>query len=70
LIHFNLSGPGKILGVGNGDPSSHESDRVPRRRLFNGLAMVLIQSRERAGSIRLVASSPGLISAVTTIRAA
>ena len=26
LIHFDLSGPGKILGVGNGDPSCHEPD--------------------------------------------
>jgi beta-galactosidase len=25
-IHFELSGAGKILGVGNGDPSSHEPD--------------------------------------------
>jgi beta-galactosidase len=26
LIHFELSGPEKILGVGNGDPSCHEPD--------------------------------------------
>ena len=26
LLHFDLSGPGKILGVGNGDPSCHEPD--------------------------------------------
>ena len=26
LVHFELSGPGKILGVGNGDPSCHEPD--------------------------------------------
>ena len=26
LIHFSLSGPGKIIGVGNGDPSCHEPD--------------------------------------------
>ncbi len=26
LIHFELSGPGKILGVGNGDPTCHEPD--------------------------------------------
>ena len=26
LIHFTLSGPGKIIGVGNGDPSCHEPD--------------------------------------------
>jgi beta-galactosidase len=26
LIHFELTGPGKIIGVGNGDPSCHEPD--------------------------------------------
>jgi beta-galactosidase len=26
MVHFALSGPGKILGVGNGDPSCHEPD--------------------------------------------
>lgn len=26
-IYFELQGPGKIIGVGNGDPSSHEPDR-------------------------------------------
>jgi len=26
-IHFALKGPGKILGVGNGDPSCHEPDQ-------------------------------------------
>jgi beta-galactosidase len=27
-ITFELTGPGKIIGVGNGDPSSHEPDRL------------------------------------------
>jgi len=27
LIHFDLAGEGKIIGVGNGDPSSHEPDQ-------------------------------------------
>jgi beta-galactosidase len=35
LVRFELSGPGKILGVGNGDPSCHEPDtyidRAPTR---------------------------------------
>jgi beta-galactosidase len=26
LVHFELSGPGKIIGVGNGDPACHEPD--------------------------------------------
>ena len=30
-IEFAITGPGKIIGVGNGDPSSHEADQyVPR----------------------------------------
>jgi beta-galactosidase len=27
LVSFTLSGPGKIIGVGNGDPASHEADK-------------------------------------------
>ena len=26
-VTFNISGPGRIIGVGNGDPSSHEPDK-------------------------------------------
>jgi beta-galactosidase len=26
-VRFTLTGPGKIIGVGNGDPTSHEPDR-------------------------------------------
>ncbi|HXF11172.1 MAG TPA: DUF4982 domain-containing protein, partial [Desulfuromonadaceae bacterium] len=26
LVHFTVNGPGKIIGVGNGDPSCHEPD--------------------------------------------
>jgi beta-galactosidase len=26
LVHFSLKGPGRIIGVGNGDPASHEPD--------------------------------------------
>ncbi len=27
LVHFAIQGPGKIIGVGNGDPSCHEPDQ-------------------------------------------
>ena len=27
LVTFELKGPGRLIGVGNGDPSSHENDR-------------------------------------------
>ncbi|KAF0093563.1 MAG: beta-galactosidase [Puniceicoccaceae bacterium 5H] len=33
LVHFEIDGPGKIIGVGNGNPSSHEAERnVPSMR--------------------------------------
>jgi beta-galactosidase len=59
-IVFQVSGPGRIIGVGNGDPSSHEPDKAHKRRAFNGLCMVIVQSRKEPGEIRLEASSPGL----------
>jgi beta-galactosidase len=66
-IEFQMSGSGKLIGVGNGDPSSHEADNADRRRAFNGLCMAIVQSTRESGEIRLVANSPGLRSAAITI---
>ena len=66
-IVFELSGPGKIIGVGNGDPSSHEPDKAHKRRAFNGLCMVIVQSAKEPGEMRLRASSPGLEPATLAI---
>jgi beta-galactosidase len=62
-ITFEVKGDGQLLGVGNGDPSSHESDKAPHRRLFSGLALALLQSTTRGkgrGSITLRATGSGL----------
>ena len=59
-IAFELSGNGRIIGVDNGQPDSHESYQAPARRAFNGLALVLIQTTVRAGDISLRASAPSL----------
>jgi beta-galactosidase len=66
-ILFQLSGPGKIIGVGNGDPSSHEPDKAHKRRAFNGLSMVIVQSSKEPGEIRLEATSSGLEPATLAI---
>jgi len=67
LIHFKLSGNAKIIGVGNGDPSSHEADKYFtdnwQRHLFNGKAQVIIQSGKEASNIQLTVTSEGLIEA-------
>jgi beta-galactosidase len=66
LVRFSITG-GRIIGVGNGDPSSHESDQSTERSLFNGYAQVIVQSSRHAGDIRLTAQADGLTSADTTI---
>ena len=69
LINFIVSG-GTIIGVGNGNPSSHEADKASQRSVFNGLAQVIVQSTNQPGSIVLTASSTGLTSTNITITAA
>lgn len=68
-VEFELSGPGRIIGVGNGDPSCHEPDKGTRRSLFNGLAQVIIQTTKTAGPIVLTARAPGLPPAKLTLDA-
>lgn len=59
-VTFEVEGPGRILGVGNGDPTSHEPDRASRRLTFNGLCQAILQTTTDAGPIRVVATAPGL----------
>jgi beta-galactosidase len=69
-IAFDLRGAGRIIGVDNGRPDSHESYQANRRKAFNGLALVLVQSTREPGSIILAASSPSLASAQIQLSAA
>lgn len=60
LVKFSVEGPGKIIGTGNGNPSSHEPDKANQRMAFNGYCLVLVQSLKAAGEIKLKATSGGL----------
>ena len=66
-VIFRASGEGKLIGVGNGDPTSHESDKGTSRRAFCGLSMAIVQSTKTAGNITLEATSPGLAPASLTV---
>jgi beta-galactosidase len=63
-VEITVSGPVRILGVGNGDPAYKADERPQDReartyhvRTFNGLAQILIQSQKEKGeatvSVRL-----------------
>ena len=60
-VRFRVSGDAAIIGVGNGDPSSHEPDKATRRRAFGGRCMAIVQSkRGKPGVITLEAESTAL----------
>jgi beta-galactosidase len=63
-IAFAVTGPGTLIGVGNGDPTSHESDIGSSRKAFSGLAAAMVQSTRKVGQITVTATSPGLQSSV------
>ena len=67
MTHFSVDGA-SIIGVGNGDPNSHEPEKGDRRSLFNGLAQIIIQAKDGARSpILLRADSEGLKPAILRI---
>ncbi len=55
IISFKVTGDGTLIGVGNGDPNCQESDKAPKRSLFNGLAQVIVQSTRTPGTITVEA---------------
>ncbi|MCW3092318.1 MAG: Beta-galactosidase Arabinogalactan endo,4-beta-galactosidase [Ferruginibacter sp.] len=71
MIKFSISGPGSIIGVGNGDPSSHEPDKCMdgawQRRLFNGKCQVIVQAGVNTGMIKFEAKSTSLATGSTDI---
>lgn len=78
-----VSGPGRVLGVGNGDPTNHEPNQATWRSAFHGLVRGVVQvtldasspSSERAellamdidGGVRTQILDPHSTSAPTTI---
>jgi beta-galactosidase len=68
-VSFQLSGGGRILGVGNGNPSDHAPDRANQRNAFHGRCIVIIQAGSNPETLQLTATSPGLGSANMTFRA-
>jgi len=74
-VSLELTGPGRIIGVGNGDPSCHEPDKfLPapgeqpwKRSVFNGLAQIIVQAGKKPGPLRLRAAAKGLRPGAVTI---
>lgn len=69
LLRFSVTENATILGVGNGDPSSHEPDKAQQRLAFNGLCQVIVQAGRSAGDVVFTAQAEGLPPARLTLNA-
>jgi beta-galactosidase len=71
LMRFSIKGDAKIIGVGNGDPSSHEPDKCAdgawQRALFSGKCQVIVQAGTALNVIKFEAKATGLESGLTDI---
>ena len=67
LVTFRVTGTGKLIGVGNGDPSSHEPDKGDTRSAFGGLCCAIVQAAKEAGELRIEATAAGLEGAVLVV---
>ncbi|MDE3201889.1 MAG: DUF4982 domain-containing protein [Acidobacteriota bacterium] len=68
-VTFKVSGSGRLIGVGNGDPTDLASDIGTKRKAFSGYCMGIVQSSKDAGNITVEVSADGLTSASLTIPA-
>jgi beta-galactosidase len=66
-LTFQIQGEGKIIGLDNGNPVSHEDFKGGHRKAFAGLCLAIVQSTAKPGQIQVAATSPGLRSGSVTI---
>jgi len=66
-IEFTVTGAGKLIGTGNGDPTNQQPDKGSLRKAFGGLCVAIVQVTKQAGPITIEASSKGLPTATLTL---
>ncbi len=68
-VEFEMSGPGVIAALGNGDGTGDTPYQGKQAKLFHGRAIVVLRTSKTAGTIKLTATSAGLPKATLTIQA-
>ena len=67
-LEFSVSGEGAFRAVCNGDATSTELFHLPAMKLFNGMAVVIVRSTDRAGEMELTVKGRNLKTAALKIR--
>lgn len=67
-VSVTVTGPGRLVGLDNGDSSDLDSYKASSRRLFGGKLLAIIQTTDAEGEIVVTATSNGLESATYTLK--
>ena len=67
-LKFKVTGNGDFRAACNGDATSLESFHLPTMKLFSGKLVVLVQSKNKAGDIKLSVNGKGLKGAEVVIK--
>jgi beta-galactosidase len=57
-VSYSITGPGKIVGVDNGNPISIEPFKALKRMAYNGKCLAIVQSTGTEGQIVVTATTP------------
>ena len=69
LVEFEVAGSGELVATDNGDPADLVSFNSPKRKVFSGLALVIVRGKpNQSGEMIITAKSEGLTSAQIIIK--
>ncbi|SFF07658.1 beta-galactosidase [Paenibacillus catalpae] len=66
-IHICVEGPGRLVGLDNGDSTDYDSYKGTNRRLFSGKLLAVIAPTLESGTITVRAASKGLMASEVTL---
>jgi beta-galactosidase len=66
-VAFEIQGPARVLGIGNGDLNDASNARDLVHRAYQGRGLAILQSTRTPGEIRIRASAPGLEAASVVV---
>ena len=69
LVNFEITGNGKVAGVGSGNPGDMSSFQQPRKKAYQGICLAIIRPETTPGKISVKATAEGLQEASLVITA-
>lgn len=69
-VEISVSGPGRLIGLDNGDSTDYEEYKGTSRKLFSGKLLAIIAPTNEPGTITVTASSKGIPDASIEIEVA